>query len=92
MKRHSMIVVAVMVLMAIYTTLLASDGDRRDVRDLGYQNANPNITASTNPVAVSENRRDARDLNFLNSSDIRGVSSKLIVVPGDRKDARDLAY
>lgn len=91
MKRQSMIIVTLMVIMAISIPLLASE---KDTRDLSYLNASPVITAPTQVASMSNDRRDARDLSYLNSSDITGVSSQQIAVQGDndRRDARDLAY
>jgi hypothetical protein len=94
MKRHSMILVMIMVMMAITTSLLAGEGNRRDARDLSYLNASPVVTASTQLASVLNDRRDMRDLSYLNSTGIPEVSSQHIVVQGDnnRRDARDLAY
>jgi hypothetical protein len=91
MKRQSMIVVTLMVLMAITTPLLAGE---RDARDLSYLNSSPVVTAPNQVASMTNDKRDARDLSYLNSSDIYGVSSQQIAVQGDndRRDARDLAY
>jgi hypothetical protein len=92
MKKHSMIVVALMVVMAISIPLLAGEGSRRDARDLGYLNANSVVTTSIQLASAMNDRRDARDLSYLNSSNISEVSSQQIAVQSDRRDARDLAY
>jgi len=89
MKEHTMIVVALMVVMAISTTLLASS---KDVRDLSYLNASTVVTASTQLASGVNDTRDVRDLSYLNSSGISGASSQNIALQNDRRDARDLAY
>ncbi len=94
MKRHSMILIILMVMMAISTSLLAGEANRRDARDLSYLNANPGVTVSAQLASGLIDRRDARDLSYLNSAGIPGVSSLNIVVQVDnnRRDSRDLTY
>ena len=94
MKRQSMILIILMVVMAISTSLLAGEANRRDARDLSYLKANPGVTVSEQVTSGLIDRRDARDLSYLNSTGMPGVSSPDVVVQVDsnRRDARDLAY
>ena len=91
-KIHSMILVALMVIMAISIPLIAGEGNRRDARDLSYMNADPVVMTSSQVASSSDNRRDARDLGYLNSVDVTQVSDQLIAVQGNRRDAKDLAH
>ncbi len=84
--------------MAISTSLLAGEANRRDARDLSYLNANPGVTVSTQLSTQLASglidRRDVRDLSYLNSTGKPGVSDMDIVVQveSNRRDARDLAH
>ena len=91
-KKHSMILVALMVVMAISIPLIAGEGNRRDARDLSYLNADPVVTSSIQVASSSDNRRDTRDLSYLNSSGMTEVSDQLAAVQGNRRDAKDLAH
>jgi hypothetical protein len=95
MKRHSLIVAVLIVIMAISTLVLAGEG-RRDSRDLGYLDQNPAVSISNHqpsqPQMIND-RKDARDLSYLTSSTVSPVlSCHKIAMMNDRRDARDLAY
>jgi hypothetical protein len=89
MKRGSMIIALLMVVLFISTAVLASS---KDDRDLKYMKEGPVVAVSSQPVPAFSDRKDTRDLSYLKTIGSSKESGQQVALQLGWKDTRDLGY